>query len=505
MKPGIVPVRVSTVLFALMSRSRFRTLVWLAIAAIAVTATWLRLSGLDRESLWLDEAFAVDLARGSVSRLLAEVAEDVHPPFYFLGLSAWFQITDGSAWAARLLSVITSLGVVLSGGLLGRRIGGSIVGLMTSLLLTVSSFQVEFAQEARMYALLAGLATVSTWSLVAMMPRMERPSAGQLPALVTPGWAIYALTTTLLVYTHAAGFFVLASHGSVVMWARWHDPVRARWSERWLTATLAVTAAFLPWLGTFVTQFGAVQDQFWVVAPSWRDVLNPAVAFAGTPWTAAILISSAVLGAWSLMARAKPPAERWTGVVIVSWFVAAVLGPFVVSLFGSSVFLPKYTIAGSVPLALLAASGLAALPRLPRVSVLVIVAALSGQAFQAYYTGMPRKDDWRAAVSDIEGQAAAGDLVVVYPFYLRFPVDVYRARSDLDVRVLPKHAAALTAPALTRLLDDVTRDRARVWLVVMQYDRRHGLLADRLHTRFDDARARRYGHLDVFRFENRTR
>lgn len=473
---------------------------------VVLLAAALRLHRLDTESLWLDETFSVALARGPVDTLISEVAEDVHPPFYFLLLSAWFQFTEGSAWSARLLSVLCSLGIVGAAFALGRRWSDARTGGIAALLLAISPFQVEFAQEARMYALLALTASLSTLALSYLgstaHAREDEAHAVSAGPLLTPAWLAYVLASSLMVYTHAAGVFVLGAHGLAVLLARWRSRGAVRLVDRWSTALIVVGALFVPWLGTFLTQFSAVQAGFWVPRPTWRNLADPIVAFAGSPLLAWIVGALACWGTWSL-ARGRRGRHQPAGAAVLTlWLLVTALAPFALSLVGSSVFLPKYTIAGSVPLAVLAAAGLASLARLPRAAALVVVALLSSGALYGYYEGMPRKDDWRRAVREIERDSGPGDVVVVYPYFLEFPLRVYATRQDLTLVPFPRHAAATTAPTLGVMLDGLTRDAPRVRLVVMEYDARRGMLADRLHARFDRVEAHRYGHVDVFTFSD---
>jgi 4-amino-4-deoxy-L-arabinose transferase-like glycosyltransferase len=124
-----------------------------ALALILVTGAALRLRGLDAESVWLDEAFSIGIARAGL---------DEHPPLYYILLHAWTLVAGGSAWSARLLSVLFSLGILVAAHVVGTRLAGRATGLVTAALLAVSVFHIEFAQEARMYTQLTLLATLST-------------------------------------------------------------------------------------------------------------------------------------------------------------------------------------------------------------------------------------------------------------------------------------------------------------------------------------------------------
>ena len=199
----------------------------IALAASVGLAAALRLFHLDAESIWLDEAFSVATARSTVDNILFETSEDFHPPLYFFLLYGWFHLTDGSGASARLLSVAFSLGATLATYAAGRLLVDTRTGLLAALLIAVSTFQVEYAQEARMYALLALLATLSTTALV-RLSRTHGAADDTAPRrpLVSRWWLAYVGTAILLIYTHA--YSVFGTRGARAGRARRASPPPAR-------------------------------------------------------------------------------------------------------------------------------------------------------------------------------------------------------------------------------------------------------------------------------------
>ncbi len=317
----------------------------IALAAIVVLAAALRLFHLDSESIWLDEAFSVATARSTVGNILFETSEDFHPPLYFFLLYGWFHLTDGSGSSARLLSVAFSLCATLATYAAGRLLVDTRTGILAALLIAVSTFQVEYAQEARMYSLLALLATLSTIALV----RLSRThgtagDAGPQSPLVSPWWLAYVGATILLIYTHAYSVFVLVAHGLAVLAARARHPRAHRFLEQWFTAQLAVAIAFLPWLSTFAVQFLTVQRGFWIAAPTWADVFDPVAAYAGSQALVWLLVPLAVLGLLRVLRMTRQPSALISPCALLSaWWIVPIGLPFLLSMISSPVFLPKYT------------------------------------------------------------------------------------------------------------------------------------------------------------------
>jgi uncharacterized membrane protein len=155
----------------------------LVLSVLLLVGAALRLHDLAAESLWLDEAFAITIARVSLDYIVEMTAQDVHPPLYYVLLYLWMDLWGSTEWHARLLSVAFSLGTIGAAYATGARLVGRRAGLFAAGLLTIAPFQVEFAQEARMYALLALLATLATYAFVRLYQRVTN-------GLRSTGWLI---------------------------------------------------------------------------------------------------------------------------------------------------------------------------------------------------------------------------------------------------------------------------------------------------------------------------
>jgi hypothetical protein len=212
-----------------------------------------------------------------------------------------------------------------------------------------------------------------------------------------------------------------------------------------------------------------------------------------------ILGALAGLGVWQVARRDAESAAPLT--FLLPWFVAPLLLPFLLSFWGTSIFLPKYTIAASVPFAMLAAIGLTRASRwwelLAAAATSAAIVSLSAAELRTYYTSV-RKDQWRETVAAVERRARPGDLLVFHPYFTRIPYDAYRTRQDLIEAPFPKHAGQLTATTLPYVLDQLRGDRPRVWLILMSFDARKPTLVAALDTRFRRCEVLRTFHIDAY-------
>jgi mannosyltransferase len=465
-----------------------------ALALILVTGAVLRLRGLDAESVWLDEAFSIGIARAGLDEVLYETRLDVHPPLYYILLHAWTLVAGGSAWSARLLSVVFSLGILVAAHVVGTRLAGRTTGLATAALLAVSVFHIEFAQEARMYTQLTLLATLSTYGFIRLFdgPRL--------------GWFLfYAAATSLMTWTHVYALFIIGAQGlTIAADLAWRRRAALDAAGRWIAAQALVFAAFLPWLPVFTWQVSLVQTAFWIAEPEPMGFLAAFRTYTGSD---ALLRALLPLVAWGVFRLARPgPAPSFTRpplFFLLPWLAGPILFPFVLSLVGSPIFLPKYTIAASVPFALMAAAGIARLPfALVRVAVLTACVVVSARTLPAYYD-VPTKDGWREALPVVESLAAPGDAVVVYPYFNKIAFDFYRERHDLQVRPFPLFTAPPPEDGWPVTFTRATAGRSRIWLVALAADPTSQVVVEELRRHFALTSRQVRQKIAIYQFDRR--
>jgi mannosyltransferase len=466
----------------------------LALVAIVVVGAGLRMRGLDSESVWLDEAFAIGIARAGLGEVLYETRLDVHPPLYYILLHAWTLVAGGSAWSARLLSVIASLGILVATHVVGTRLGGRTTGLVAAALLAVSVFHIEFAQEARMYAQLTLLATLSTYGFMRLFdpPRLR--------------WFVfYVAVTSLMTYTHVYAAFIIGAQGlSILIDLAWRRRDALEVTARWIAAQALVFAAFLLWLPVFTWQVSLVQTSFWIARPEPMGFLGAFRTYTGSD---DLLHALLPLVAWGLVGLARrsatSPQPRPPLFFLLPWLAGPILFPFVLSLVSSPIFLPKYTIAASVPFAVIAAAGIARLPfGLLRAGALALCVVLSARTFPAYYD-VQTKDGWRDAVPVVESLAGQGDAVVVYPYFNKIAFDFYRTRDDLQVRPFPLFTSPPPDDGWPVTFARATAGRDRIWLVALGADPTSQVVVDQLRRDFAMTSHQVRQKIAVYQFDRR--
>jgi uncharacterized membrane protein len=244
----------------------------IGLAAVILLAALVRLTGLTKEPFWLDEVCSFDFSAGSADQILQVNARDVHPPLYYLGLGGWRRVAGSSEGVLRGYSVLWSLVGLVATLLLGRDLARSWrVGLIAAALVAVNPVDVYYAQEARMYAQVAALATLGSWFLWRWMRATEEGRG----LAVRTGWAVgFFAAATGAMYSHYLAVVLVVTQGAFAL-------VRFLWLRQWrsvagLTLGAAVSGlAYLPWL-LFVTHvrhgLWSADHLGWMTAPGALDV-----------------------------------------------------------------------------------------------------------------------------------------------------------------------------------------------------------------------------------------
>lgn len=194
------------------SRQQWRRL-RLLLLLIFLTAWALRLTRLDMQDIWWDEARNIDVATRALAQVAVAPELDIHPPLYFYGLHAWSQGAGVSQFSMRFFSVwFGMLGLALVYQLtrkLGRDRETAGMAMIAVLIAAVAPFALSEAQETRMYTLawaLLAAAQLALWA--ALDSRHQGPASWRR-------WALFVVLTAAALLTHYATAIV------VLMWGVW--------------------------------------------------------------------------------------------------------------------------------------------------------------------------------------------------------------------------------------------------------------------------------------------
>jgi uncharacterized membrane protein len=491
------------------NEDRISRLLLVALLGIIALGAALRVSDLDNDSLWLDEASSVKFSNESLSGIIETTAHDVHPPLYYFALHYWMKLFGDSETSSRLLSALFGILAIPVTYKVAARMFDRATGLLAAGVLALSRFHLEFSQEARMYSLLCLLSLLSFYYFLELLD-------GKKSRVALAG---YILASALMMYTHVYSFFILAAQNLyllVLLFAS-RDIFRRVW-KRWLLAQIALLVLFLPWLSVQLQQFSRVQEGFWIPKLPPRLLLYTLTMYAGSnylAWILSALIVLAVLAGWKGLGEAPraatPSGDIKDGVaagrlklcLLLLWLLCPILLPYLVSQFSSPIFLPKYTIAALPAFTILAARGLLGLRfHQLRVIVVVLLICFSALTLRNYF-GSLKKDLWREAVASISGLTRPNDLVLFHDQSGQVPFEYYYRRRDLVGKPFPDYNSKLSADNLAEQLKAATREHDRVWLVVSHPNDLTPLIPQQLGGWYDKTQHITYPGVEMYLFEKR--
>jgi len=444
----------------------------LALLAIVLIGLFLRLYHVGTQSIWLDEAYSIVLSKMSLSQIMQATGADVHPPLYYFILHYWVALFGASAVAVRLLSVLFGVLTIPMVYLVGRQLFNKEAGLVGALILALSWFNIFYSQEARMYSLTVLLALISVYFFLRLLHRSTLASS-----------AGYVLSTTLLLYTHYYGVFVLFAENTYLITLLVLSKHRTCKLRHWVVLQAIVLALFVPWITFLSTQFLRREATgTWLAQPTTATIINTFVSYSGGTVLLALFLGLSVLslfayqkvrGAMDWKAPLKSlESYLWEvrlhdlapAYFLVVLLLATNLIPFIVSLFRAPIYLDKYAIASSVALYLLVAKGISNINyRYAKIAVVGIIVVLSVANLPWYYTSII-KPQAQEATSFIDANAKSGDVVLIYPDWEALTFNYYNNRTDVAVKQIYYGNGSVNNPeATTEALQSDVIGHDRVW------------------------------------------
>jgi uncharacterized membrane protein len=378
--------------------TRARAAVPAALGLIVLLSVLLRIRELGI-GFWIDEGISVGIADRPIGGIPGVLREDGSPPLYYLLLHLWIRVFGTSEVAVRSLSLVCATLAVPAAWWAARTLFGGRAGWMAALLTATNPFLTTYAQEARMYALVALLGVVACGCLGRVL------AAAPTTAERRP-WALgSAVTLAAMLYAHNwALFFAVAWGGAwLVLLARARGEQRGALLQSGLIAFGGALVLWLPWIPTVLYQ-AAHTGAPWSTPPSVAALLGVPGKLLGT-MAQGVLALTAGAGVAALVQRRERERAR-TAVLLLAVGVITVILAWLASQ-ASPAWASRYLAVGVGPFVLAAAGGLAYAGRLGIAGLIIVTAMGLGNDAPSV----------KSNVSDV-GEAVApslrrGDLVVV--------------------------------------------------------------------------------------------
>jgi mannosyltransferase len=182
------------------ARGRNSMAPWWPLAAITVFAAVLRLSTLDLQSFWYDEAFTpIHVLHPSLWATLRSVVHTENtPPLWYVLAWADSRVLGTGEVALRLPSALAGIATVPVAWAIARELSGRRAAIVCAALVAVNPLFVWYSQEARAYGLFV---LVGALALLCFLRALREPTPKRMAA--------FALTGALALLTHYFAVFLL--------------------------------------------------------------------------------------------------------------------------------------------------------------------------------------------------------------------------------------------------------------------------------------------------------
>jgi mannosyltransferase len=386
---------------------------WWPLAALTLLAAALRLSTLDLQSFWYDEAFTpVHVLHASLWATLRSVSHTENtPPLWYVLAWADSRVLGTGEVALRLPSALAGIATVPVAWAIGRELAGRRAAIVCAALVAVNPLFVWYSQEARAYGLFVLMGALA---MLCFLRAWREPTPRRM--------ALFALAGVLALLSHYFAVFLLIPMALWLLWDR-----RTRRTALPPIAVLAIVgAALLPlisaqgghgtqWIGRWpLSERLQAIPQYFLTGYSGLPLGHGVELLVALP-----ILAGLALGLWRLSAPTGERPKPSTTPLLIAVAVAAcgVLIPVVLVAFGADYLAPRNLVAAMVPVTAVIAV-LVVWPSSKGSVTAAALAALIALAFLAASIDVdlsPRlqRGDWRGLAKALRGAPRARAVTTV--------------------------------------------------------------------------------------------
>jgi hypothetical protein len=350
---------------------------------------------------WIDEGLSVGISSHPFLDVPGLLHQDGSPPLYYLLLNVWMSVFGFGEADTHAMSVAFAMLMVPVAFVAGRAVFGPRAGWIAALLAAMNPFLTYYAQETRMYALVALLSMIVSGSFVLSFVQRRR---WWLP--------VFGVALALLMYTHNWGLFLAVGTGAAFLALLFSAEADRRGMLRDAVLVYgAVAIVYLPWVPSLLFQVHHTGAP-WSEPPLLRDALSGIASLLAGPAPAMAFALGAGSGLAGLLIGPRLRGPKARAVIALLCIGLATLAVAWLTSQVSPAWASRYLAVLLGPLLLLGAGGLARAGALGAVVVVVLVIFWANPRTHALTT----KSNAHTASVLVRDRLAPGDLVVaVHP------------------------------------------------------------------------------------------
>lgn len=381
----------------------------LVLLLIVILGFILRLYHLGTSSLSAGEILTVLRARFSLNELVTTLK--VHPPLYFyIILRPWVQIFGDSEFAIRFPSLIFSVLSIIFIFKLAKELFNEKVGLISAFLLSIWPYSINYAQEARPYAIVWSLGILSFLFFLKFIKDNKIRSL-----------SLYIITITISIYTEYLGFIFIILQ-NILFFSFFNNKKQ---SKRWLLGQLAIILLYLPWIKNFLfiailskivpfypkrtNYFGFLIWLFLCVTGHWEKPISLIEIFLYC-----FLIISAVVWFKNIKNKKNILDFSQSDCLLFSWMVVPIIILYLIEIYFTPILTTRYLGLIYIPLIILFSKAISKYNIRIKSTIFFLLFSISLSLLYPYYKHNLKYNgqDWKGLFEQLRQKAGNNDLIV---------------------------------------------------------------------------------------------
>lgn len=467
------------------------------LGAIVLGGSALRFYGLDAQSLWNDELSSWKQSHQTTISAVIEngVRPTPYPPAYPVLLYFVERYVGESEIALRSSSAVAGVLAIIATFFLARQLYSVREGIIAAGLMAFSYQPVYYSQEARAYSLLLLFSILSShfwFRLRGQLEARDRISGSTAAAYIACAVATqylhhFGLLLVVIQLGALGGLFALRPHALA----------------RVVAISAAVFAAYVPWIGYLIEDFGEGHDYLQrpglhSISEYWRFLFFDTSGFLAC--FVALLFG---IAAWRWIAnRRRPDAGdlaawlRSPTALLIAWLVVPFAIAYLRSLTSSPILNNRNLLISLPPAMVLLARAMTCALSAVHLQVLtasaIAAVLIYGPFVKGGYYLSPRKEQFREAAAAVtsRGEQLEGDVRVIAYAWESSSFDYYLERTGGPNRVNLLAGSEQDIPRTKAFLD--TEEPDHVWFLAGH--RR----PDRAYIRFLDRELEFVDHVPLY-------
>lgn len=297
-------------------------------------------------SLAGDEPFSVYHAQMNIASIIQLLSQGNNPPLYEIVLHYWIKVFGISEFAVRFPSLIFSSVTVFFVYKIAADYIAKRVAFIAAFVFTFSNYFILFAHEARVYALLGLLTSVSMYIFMRILNNSLKAQPNVRSSFNSNKlYLLLALINALIIYAHYFGFFVLIVQFLYLV----INPkiLKKIWKNIFISAIL-IMLLYLPNIAVLLYRFLDSSNGTWVQPPNGiESIYNMLWVFSNKPITTVMVIAVLIASIIIFLIRRKVEKQNIYIELVVLWFGFIFLIMFAVS-FWLPMFMDRYLMPAAI-------------------------------------------------------------------------------------------------------------------------------------------------------------